>query len=53
VLLRHAYSKTADRTAIAAATSSAPDAGAVGLSRKPIAGAVTDTDGHQKTAGLR
>jgi len=52
VHLRHAYSKADDHDAVAAATSHAPDAGAVNLSRKPVSGAVRDGDGHQEPAGL-
>ena len=52
VHLRHAYSKADDRDAVAAATSNAPDAGAVNLSRKPVSGAVRPGDGHQEPAGL-
>ncbi|GAB3140842.1 TerC family protein [Marisediminicola antarctica] len=52
VHLRHAYSKADDHAAVAAATSSGPDAGAVGLSRKPVLGTITQTDGHQEPAGL-
>ncbi len=52
VHLRHAYSKADDRAAIAAATSHAPDAGAVNLSRKPVTGAVHPGDGHQEPIGL-
>jgi predicted tellurium resistance membrane protein TerC len=52
VHLRHAYSKADDRAAIAAATSTGPDAGAVSLSRKPVTGHTTDSDGHQEPAGL-
>jgi predicted tellurium resistance membrane protein TerC len=52
VHLRHAYSKADDHAAIAAATSTAPDAGAVNLSRKPVTGVVRDGDGHQEPAGL-
>jgi predicted tellurium resistance membrane protein TerC len=52
VHLRHAYSKADDRAAIAAATSTGPEAGAVSLSRKPVTGHTTDGDGHQEPAGL-
>ncbi len=52
VHLRHAYSKADDRAAVAAATSHAPDAGAVNLSRKPVSGGVHPGDGHQEPAGL-
>ncbi|WP_210481734.1 TerC family protein [Naasia sp. SYSU D00948] len=38
VHLRHAYTKADDRDAVAAATSTAPTAGAVTLSRKPVSG---------------
>lgn len=38
VVLRHAYTKADDRDAVAAATSSAPGSGSVGLSRKPVSG---------------
>ena len=50
--LRHAYSKGDDHDAVAAATSSGPETGAVGLSRRPVTGTVTDGDGHQEPAGL-
>jgi predicted tellurium resistance membrane protein TerC len=49
VKLRHAYTKADDRDAVHAATSSAPTAGAVGLSRKPVKG--TDDSGDE-TFGL-
>lgn len=52
VKLRHAYTKADDRDAVAAATSTAAGSGAVGLSRKPVTGAVTDDDGHQEPRGL-
>ena len=52
VHLRHAYSKADDRDAIAAATSTGPQSGAVGLSRRPVRGKVTDDDGHQEPGGL-
>jgi len=52
VQLRHAYTKADDRDAVAAATSKNPDAGSVGLSRKPVTGAMNDNDGHQEPAGL-
>ncbi|MCY7412472.1 MAG: TerC family protein, partial [Salinibacterium sp.] len=52
VQLRHAYTKADDRDAVAAATSKNPDAGSVGLSRKPVTGAISDNDGHQEPAGL-
>jgi len=52
VQLRHAYTKADDRDAVAAATSQNPDAGSVGLSRKPVTGAINDNDGHQEPAGL-
>ncbi len=52
VHLRHAYSKADDRAAVAAATSSGPDSGAVNLSRKPVTGTLTQNDGHQEPAGL-
>ena len=50
--LRHAHSKGDDHDAVAAATSSGPETGAVGLSRRPVTGTVTDGDGHQEPAGL-
>ena len=50
--LRHAYSKGDDHDAVAAATSSGPKTGAVGLSRRPVTGTATDGDGHQEPAGL-
>lgn len=52
VHLRHAYSKADDRDAIAAATSTGPEAGEVSLSRKPVTGRIVDGDGHQEPAGL-
>jgi predicted tellurium resistance membrane protein TerC len=52
VHLRHAYTKADDRPAVAAATSHNPDAGSVGLSRKPVTGAISDDDDHQEPAGL-
>jgi predicted tellurium resistance membrane protein TerC len=52
VHLRHAYSKADDHDAVAAATSTGPEAGAVSLSRKPVTGRITDSDGHQEPAGL-
>jgi predicted tellurium resistance membrane protein TerC len=52
VHLRHAYSKADDRDAIAAATSTGPEAGEVCLSRKPVTGRIVDGDGHQEPAGL-
>jgi glucan phosphoethanolaminetransferase (alkaline phosphatase superfamily) len=52
VHLRHAYTKADDREAVAAATASGPEAGAVHLSRKPVSGRITDDDGHQEPAGL-
>ena len=52
VKLRHAYTKADDRDAVHAATSNAPTAGSVTISRKPVTGAVTDNDGHQEPAGL-
>jgi predicted tellurium resistance membrane protein TerC len=52
VHLRHAYTKADDRDAVAAATSRAADAGAVTLSRKPVAGPIRPDDGHQRPAGL-
>ena len=52
VHLRHAYSKADDRDAVAAATGSGPASGAVNLSRRPVRGQITDTDGHQEPAGL-
>ncbi len=52
VHLRHAYTKADDRDAVAAATSTSPDAGAVNLSRKPVTGVIRADDGHQETAGL-
>jgi predicted tellurium resistance membrane protein TerC len=52
VHLRHAYSKADDRDAIAAATSTGAEAGAVSLSRKPVRGRIVDGDGHQEPAGL-
>ena len=52
VHLRHAYSKADDHDAIAAATSTGPQSGAVCLSRRPVSGTVTDDDGHQEPGGL-
>lgn len=52
VHLRHAYSVADERDAVAAATSSGPESGAVGLSAKPVRGRTTDSDGHQEPAGL-
>jgi predicted tellurium resistance membrane protein TerC len=52
VHLRHAYSKADDHDAVAAATSTGPEAGAVSLSRKPVTGRITDNDGHQEPVGL-
>jgi predicted tellurium resistance membrane protein TerC len=52
VHLRHAYTKADDRPAVAAATSHNPDAGSVTLSRKPVAGAISDDDDHQEPTGL-
>ncbi|GAA1272659.1 TerC family protein [Arthrobacter pascens] len=52
VHLRHAYSKADDRDAVAAATSTGPEAGQVCLSRKPVTGRIVDGDGHQEPAGL-
>lgn len=50
--LRHSHSRGDDHDAVAAATSSGPETGAVGLSRRPVTGTVTDGDGHQEPAGL-
>ena len=52
VHLRHAYSKADDHDAVAAATSTGPETGAVNLSRRPVSGKDTDGDGHQEPAGL-
>ena len=52
VHLRHAYSKADDRDAVAAATSTGPEAGEVGLSRKPVSGRIADGEGHQEPVGL-
>jgi len=46
VHLRHAYSKADDHDAIAAGTSTRPEAGPVCLSRNPVIGRIVDGDGH-------
>lgn len=52
VRLHTAYPVDAETEAVHAATSSDPESGAVGLSRKPVAGATRDGDGHQEPRGL-
>lgn len=46
VALRHAYTKASDADAVAAATSREPDAGSVGLSRKPVSGSRGGESNH-------
>lgn len=52
VALRHAYTKDDPTDAVHAATAHGPDSGSVGLSRRPVSGPVTDSDGHQEPHGL-
>ena len=52
VALRHAYTKADATDAVHAATANSADAGAVGLSRRPVTGVVTENDGHQEPHGL-
>jgi predicted tellurium resistance membrane protein TerC len=52
VALRHAYTKADAADAVHAATAKGPESGSVGLSRRPVSGTVTDTDGHQEPHGL-
>lgn len=52
VALRHAYTKADAADAVHAATAKGPQSGSVGLSRRPVSGTVTDTDGHQEPHGL-
>jgi predicted tellurium resistance membrane protein TerC len=51
VHLRHAYSKADPSDAISAATTRTKDAGAVGLSKRPISGTTTDASARD-TGGL-
>lgn len=52
VRLHTAYPLKEEADAVHAATSNAPGSGSVGVSRKPVTGAVTETDGHQEPRGL-
>ncbi|WP_396642297.1 TerC family protein [Microbacterium sp.] len=52
VQLRPRYIDVDESVAVAAATAKGPEAGAVGLSRKPVAGHVLPDDGHEDRAGL-
>ena len=52
VQLRPRYTDVDESVAVAAATAKRGAAGAVGLSRKPVAGQVSPDDGHGDRAGL-
>jgi predicted tellurium resistance membrane protein TerC len=52
VRLHTAYPIDAETEAVHAATSRDPESGAVGLSRRPVAGATHEGDGHQEPRGL-